>query len=120
MGGLRPFERARRPTKDLLQEDPTQREMIENHTGSPIAVVVAMRILRFGGNAELWLSQFCYKAGLTDRDRNYHELWNLVVAINALGCIDQFNLGASVGIEILFCRLSAIAEALKNGADRPT
>ena len=78
-----------------------------------------MRILRSGGNPELWLSQFCYKVGLTDRDRNYHELRNLAMAINALGCIDQFNLGASVGIEILFCRLSAIAEALKNGADRP-
>ena len=76
-------------------QESTQREMIENHSGGPIAVAVAMRILRFGGNPELWLSQFCYN--LTDRDRHYHELRNLVMAINALGCIDQINLGASVG-----------------------
>ena len=66
----------------------------------------------------LWLCQFCNKVTLTDRGRNYHERRSLVMAINAFGYVDQFNFGASVGLEILFCCLSAIAEALKNGADR--
>jgi hypothetical protein len=41
------------------------------------------------------------------------------LALNAFGTIDQYNMGASVGIEILCCRLASIAEALRSGADRP-
>jgi hypothetical protein len=94
--------------------------MVENHAGSAIAMAVVRRMLRFGGNPELWLAQFSYKVGLLDRDRNYHELRGSVLALNAFGTVDQYNMGASVGIEILCCRLASIAEALKSGADRPS
>ena len=43
---------------------------------------------------------------LTD---DYHELRGLVLAVNAVGTVDQHNMGVSVGIEILCCRLASIA-----------
>ena len=85
---------------------------------SPIALHSAFRMLRHGGSPDLWFAVLCRKIGLMDNDRNFHEARNIVAAIQAFGCIDQFNIGGSVGIEMLFRRLASICEALKRGADR--
>jgi hypothetical protein len=88
-------------------------------TGLLIALASCKRMQRFGGLPSIWLANFCRDKGISPHDRNYHEIKNLVDAVEAGGCYDQCNVGGLVMFEILLRRIAAMAAALSRGAESP-
>ena len=72
-----------------------------------------------GGSAKGWFAEFCRDRRITRKDKVYHDMANLVEAVEVGATIDQVNLGGLVMLECLMRRLMSLAEAYDRGPEYP-
>ena len=87
-----------------------------NLIGKPNSLHVCKKMAKSHMRPSAWLLAMQAKKSLGDNDRNYHELSTLVKIVEEAGEVDQVNLGGLVCLETATRRISAIMDAIKNGA----
>ena len=76
--------------------------------------------LKNGGDPRLWFQNFCHNKWIERTDRMFHEMETLINAFYAFETIDQVNLPALEGVEILARRLQSMVEAYSINPARPS
>ena len=73
------------------------------------------KMVQRGNDPKGWLLEFSRENQLGPKDRTWHELQTLTLAVHLAGTHDALNLGSLACIEALARRLAAIAEAYRGG-----
>jgi hypothetical protein len=77
------------------------------------------RFDRAGGDPRQWFLLWCREKNIGSTDRTFFEVETLVDYFYYSGCVDQVNLGALVGAEVVSRRLQQYVDAYAAGGDRP-
>lgn len=83
--------------------------------GGQTALFMLKKMFHRGNDPKGWLLEFSRENQLTPKDRTWHELQTLTLAVHLAGTHDALNLGSLACIEALARRLAAIPEAYRGG-----
>ena len=83
--------------------------------GGQTALYSFKKMVQRGGDPKGWLLEFSRENQLGPKDRTWHELQTLTLAVHLAGTHDALNLGGLACIEALARRVTAIAEAHRGG-----
>ena len=89
------------------------------YQGAPTSLQACRRMVEEGGSAKGWFAEFCHDRKITRKDKVYHDMANLVEAVEAGATIDQVNIGGLVMMECLMRRLMSLTEAYDRGPEYP-
>ncbi|CAK0843751.1 unnamed protein product [Prorocentrum cordatum] len=100
-------------------QESTQEVFSDSSLRRPPARLEARRMMcRHGGAPEIWFQERRKEAGISRRDRAYHEVQTLIECLYLAGACDQVNMGELASLEVVARRLLQCAGACARGADR--
>jgi hypothetical protein len=85
-----------------------------------VALDMCKHFSKHGGNPLAWLDRWLSSKGVEAHERTAHEMSTLLRAVWYFGVYDQYNVGASAGMETLLRRVAQITEAYRHDATRPS
>ena len=111
--------RRHKPWRDVLAESSHVPFGVDEYTGPPVAMDCIRFMHQCCGDPRLWYREWKTDVELRGGDRTCHEMDCLVDAVYYGGMVDQLNLGALLGYEVIFRRLLTITDAYSGGAAKP-